>query len=142
MTRVISSLREIGALSAIDAEFARALASLVDEPDDAVLLGAALASRATREGHVCADLARLAERPIMGSDGETIADFVLPTLDAWRSGLRNSKLVSDGTRRTPLVLDASDRLYLGRYYEDEQRLARALRALGEDHHQVPLLQQP
>jgi hypothetical protein len=57
---VLTELRRCGAFNALDVEFARAMCRLVDEHDGAVLLGAALASRQTRAGHVCANLARFA----------------------------------------------------------------------------------
>ncbi|HVW51668.1 MAG TPA: AAA family ATPase [Trinickia sp.] len=74
-------------------------------------------SRATSAGHVCLSLERLARRY-----GET--------LDEAAAALRASGIVSDGTQDAaalrPLVLDAAGRLYLGRYYEDERRLAAAV----------------
>jgi exodeoxyribonuclease V alpha subunit len=99
----------------------------VRDADDHALLGAAMASRATREGHVCADLARLAGTPLADGTGNAIPDFVFPSLDAWRRSLATSGLVSDGTTIAPLVLDESGRLYLARLFDDERRLARALR---------------
>lgn len=130
MSALIASLREKGAILAIDAELARTLGALVGETDEAVLLGVALASRATREGHVCADLGRLAERAMSDEDGEDIPGFTLPGLDAWRSSLSASKLVGDGSRVTPLVLDPRGRLYLARYFDDERRVACALRRMS------------
>jgi exodeoxyribonuclease V alpha subunit len=129
MTEVISHLRSAGVLTALDAEFAKTLRKLVTDADDNVLLGAAIASRATREGHVCADLAQFAGTPLIDGSGNAVPDFVFPSLDAWRSSLGHSTLVGDGTGATPLVLDARNRLYLARLFEDERRLARALREL-------------
>lgn len=122
----IVRLRNAGALSALDAEFAATLKRLEHDADDRALIGAAFASRATREGHVCADLERLAGTPLTDGLGNAIPDFVFPSLDDWRRSLVASKFVSDGTSVAPLVLDGSSRLYLARLFEDEQRLARAL----------------
>ena len=132
MTALIASLRDRGAITAIDAELVRMLADLAGEHDESVLLGAALASRATRDGHVCADLARLAERPVTGEDGEEIPGLRLPPLEAWTKSLAASSLVGDGTGCAPLVLDERGRLYLARYFEDERRLARALRSISSE----------
>ncbi len=78
---------------------------------------AAEASRATADGHVCIELAGLAER-----SGEA--------LGVWREQLLASGLVGRDARGRPLVLDAHDRLYLARYYDYERRLARALGVLA------------
>jgi exodeoxyribonuclease V alpha subunit len=88
-------------------------------PADAVRAlarAAAETSRATADGHVCIELVTLAER-----SGES--------LRVWRERLLASGLVGR-TADQPLVLDAHDRLYLARYYDYEQRLARALGALA------------
>ena len=49
-----------GVLEPIDIHLAAAPARLGPEADSAVLLGAALAARAPRHGHVCVDLERVA----------------------------------------------------------------------------------
>ena len=80
---------------------------------DRLAEAARLASLATSDGHVCADL----------SDW-TAAD---------RAGLTASGLVGTPTQpdRAPLILDADLRLYLRRYFDYERRLASALRQRGE-----------
>jgi exodeoxyribonuclease V alpha subunit len=88
-------------------------------PADAVRAlarAAADVSRATADGNVCIDLASLADR-----SGESVKQ--------WRERLLASGLVGRDASQ-PLVLDAHDRLYLARYYDYEQRLARSLGALA------------
>jgi exodeoxyribonuclease V alpha subunit len=88
-------------------------------PADAVRAlarAAAEVSRATADGNVCIDLASLADR-----SGESVRQ--------WRERLLASGLVGRDASQ-PLVLDAHDRLYLARYYDYEQRLARSLGALA------------
>jgi exodeoxyribonuclease V alpha subunit len=123
---LLSLLRERGYLAAIDSELARVLGRLGPESDPDVLFGAALASRHVREGHVCAELAALAGRPVLDPEGATIGDARFPELAAWRRALSASPLVSDGGAFTPLVLDGHDRLYLARYFQHEAALAERL----------------
>jgi exodeoxyribonuclease V alpha subunit len=89
-----------------------------------VSLAAAMLSRSTREGNICLPLAvapsRSAEAPQIGTPK-------WPTASTWRSILAKSKAVGGPDEQTPLVIDASDRLYLRRYWNYQQRLALALR---------------
>lgn len=86
-------------------------------------VAAAELSRAVSAGHVCLGLAQLPALPGVASDGAS-----------WRATLRASGMVAEwpapGTDRPhvvlPLVLDEGDRLYLLRYFDYEQRLARRL----------------
>jgi exodeoxyribonuclease V alpha subunit len=128
MIDLIGPLRERGLLAAIDAELARALGRLAGESRPEVLLGAALASRQTREGHVCIELARFAGTPVVDLDGEPVGELRFPELVAWHAALAGSTLVGAGPGATPLVLDERGRLYLARYFEHEQRLAELISA--------------
>lgn len=85
----------------------------------ALARAAAEVSRATADGNVCIELAMLADR-----GGESVR--------SWRELLLASGLVGHDASQ-PLVLDAHDRLYLARYHDYEQRLARSLRALAAAH---------
>jgi len=110
-----------GAVAALDAHLARALAELVPGSPAPVVLAAALVSGAAREGHSCVTLAALA------AAGERAAGGLAPGPEppALAALLEASPLVSDGTRATPLVLDRG-RVYLHRHWEDERALAAAL----------------
>ncbi len=122
----LSVLAAAGFFSSLDVRFAEAMRAIVDEQRGEVVLAAALASRQTREGHVCADLRAIAGTDVADAEGKPIADARFPALEAWRDAIRSSRLVGDADAYTPLVLDASDRLYLRRYFEHERRLAELL----------------
>lgn len=123
------AFRAAGVLRPLDVRFARAMARLAGDDREAVVLGAAMASRAPGWQHVCADLTTLAssvrlERTVEGPEPE------LPWPDPveWRAALANSPAVDvigsgavrDETPR-PLVL-SGDRLYLRRYWAYQERL--------------------
>jgi exodeoxyribonuclease V alpha subunit len=86
-------------------------------PADAAAAGLAAreVSRATAAGHVCTTLAALGAMAGGAADAQS-----------WRRALLASRMVGDATLPgpLPLVLDAGDRLYLHRYFDLEQRLAR------------------
>jgi exodeoxyribonuclease V alpha subunit len=123
---MLDDLQSGGVLDAIDVHLARTVGRLAGEQRDEVLLAAALASRAVQRGHVCFDLASIAERPLVDDEGEALP-LVLPPAPEWIATLRSSALVGDGSAPTPLVLDAAGRLYLHRYHAYQQRLARQIR---------------
>ncbi len=139
MTADLERLRNSGAISALDDHFARAMGRLGAEARPEVLLAAGLVSRSVGAGHVCLDVRRFAQRGTLLGDSETV-EWEWPAPDGWLEMLGNSDLVEvlsgssspDSIASTPLVLDASDRLYLRRYWDDQQALARALRARVED----------
>ena len=126
MTDTLSSLVQRGVLSALDRHFARSVGRLVDEAGEDVLLAAALASRAVQHGHVCADLARLTDVPLLDALEQPVTDVVWPELDAWCEALRSSPIVGDGDQPTPLVLEPRGRLYLYRYARYQRELAECI----------------
>lgn len=128
MTDVLDRLRHAGVLAPLDVHLARNLHGLVADEPESVALAIALASRAVRHGHVCADLRRLLATPLLDDEGRPIEDLALPGQHAWALDLGSSSLVSAGDRPTPLVFDLHARLYLTRYFRYEQSLAEDLRA--------------
>ena len=105
---------EAGVLGAADVHVARALARLVGEDGDAALLGAALAVRAPRLGHVCVDLAGVRESAVPSDDSAPgPLDLPWPEPAAWAARLRESALV--GRARPPAArgLAAVSRPLLG-----------------------------
>jgi exodeoxyribonuclease V alpha subunit len=126
---LLEGLRKIGRIRAIDCELARELARHAGDGADAVALAAALASAALGRGHVCVDLRELQGAPLGG-----LGDAGQPPLDveSFTAALRAEPGVcghgADAAPR-PLVL-AGGRLYLGRYWRAEQRVATRLRALA------------
>lgn len=127
MTPLLQTLLDAGVISVLDMHFARGLARLHPDEPESVFLGAALASRAVRHGHVCADLGRVLESPLLDEEGQPL-DVVLPNRFAWAMDLGASPLVSAGERPTPLVFDGGARLYLARYWRYQTSLAQGLRA--------------
>ena len=130
----LAQLRRKGALSALDDHFARSLGRLADEERPEVLLAVGLASRNVGEGHVCLDLRRWGQRPgLLAEPGDEA--WAWPEADAWIGQLETSEIVeslapaSGAASRpsAPLVLDGAGRLYLRRYWDDQQSLAGALR---------------
>lgn len=87
-------------------------------------LGAALASQETLRGGVCLDLAEIANQP--WPEEETHPDARAPALDAWMDALRENPAVGAPGDDRPLVLTGGGRLYLHRYWEYEDALARDL----------------
>lgn len=126
MTPLLQRLLEAGVISVLDMHFARGLARLHPDEPESVFLGAALASRAVRHGHVCADLHRLLAQPLLDEEGQPLP-VELPGLSVWAMDLGASPLVSAGERPTPLVFDGGARLYLARYWRYQTALARGLR---------------
>jgi exodeoxyribonuclease V alpha subunit len=135
----LAALRRAKRISALDEGFAATLDRIVGGTSFESVLGAAVASRAVAEGHVCADLRELAGRPLPRLDGgaadrepaETIEPC--PPLEQWRRALAAGPLANDGTGEPrPLVLDASGRLYLRRYWEYERGLAAAILARARE----------
>jgi len=138
-------LERAGLLSALD----RALGEFLGG-EGLVGLAAALVSRNLREGHVCLELARVGE--LLHETANSLSE--LPTRESLQRALEKSDAVAcvgstektepralDSQANRPLVLDAAGRLYFRRYFEHEQRLARALTALGRTANQdavVPL----
>ena len=119
---LVDSLHAAGAISDLDRCFARLMARLAGSGDGALALAAALVSRASAEGDICLDLARLAGGSI--SAGETA--IRCPDLEQWISSLHKIAVVGAPGDWRPLVLNGT-RLYLYRHWDSEQSLARFLR---------------
>jgi exodeoxyribonuclease V alpha subunit len=127
MTLVVqlAALRDAGHLTDLDIHLADLLARLSGGDDPRLRLAAALVSHRTGEGHVCADLAASAGRPLV----EGVPDApVAPDLAAWTAALRATSVVGSDGDDAPLVLDAAGRLYLRRYWVYERTLADDLLA--------------
>jgi exodeoxyribonuclease V alpha subunit len=125
-----------GVLTDTDVRLAARLGRIGGDDRHDVLLGAALALRAPRVGHVCVDLGRVADRVAIEPRAPTRPDGDQPAVDPagltwpdpgdWQRTFEASPLVRGaGPGETPLVLDGG-RLYLDRYWQYEQRLAGAL----------------
>lgn len=117
----MSSLPEIG-FTDIDEHFANFIAQFGGDRTF-VPLAAALLSRSIREGHIYISLS-----PMPRSPDEINIDTILewPSAGTWRRVFADSKAIGGPDSQTPIVIDASDRLYLRRYWNYQQRLAAAL----------------
>jgi exodeoxyribonuclease V alpha subunit len=119
--------------SNFEAGLIRTLARLDGGEDAAVLLAAALTSRAADQGHVCIDLSGMAGGPLE-VDAPHEREITCPSLQDWLTRLKASPLVGHPAQWRPLVLDRGHFLYLQRLHHNEQAVARDLvsRALHAD----------
>ena len=113
-----------------------------------VLLGAALTSHQLGRGHICLDLsAALADPdatlslPPEGEAGEELparpSEFMAGlSRDTWTQSLAGSALVSPGSGNTPMVLSGG-RLYLRRYWQYGEDVARSILQRLQVNHPVP-----
>ena len=123
---LLETLFEHKYLSDLDYRLATALGRIASEKDPLVLLGVAVACKATTLGHVCADLENLVDRTPLNDKGEPIPGASWPKLQQWLEALRQSELVGEGETTSPIVLEADSRLYLGRYWDLQQRVVKAI----------------
>lgn len=118
-----------GVLAAGDVHVARALARLCGEGDEAAVLGAALAVRAPRVGHVYVDLSGIRHSAAAGDDaGTDLESLPWPDPETWRSVMAASPLVTSDPVSDPghpLVISGTA-LYLERLWRDETGVAAAL----------------
>lgn len=125
----LQALMQAGRLPPLCYYFARFVArGSGADPDGLLARSAALTSLRNLGGDVCVDLARLAGQPMLdGDDGDQGPPSPkAPPLADWIAGLAASPWVGRPGGPEPLILDG-DRLYLGKYWHFEDRVARALR---------------
>ncbi|MBW3664205.1 MAG: exodeoxyribonuclease V subunit alpha [Actinobacteria bacterium] len=130
-----------GILGPADVHAARVICRLTGENRDDVLLAIALTVRAPRFGHVCADLATVADTVAPDDDATVPTDALAwPDLADWVELVRSSPAVAIGTPDRdgePTLFDAvsaghqpltlvDTRLYLDRYWRYERRVATEL----------------
>lgn len=107
------------AFADIDRHFARMIGGFGGT--ELPVIAAALLSRNVRLGHICLDLAGApAEAEELGEG------FNWPAVKTWRSSFKKNRAIGGADDAKPLVLDDAGRLYLRRYWEYEQSLARAI----------------
>jgi exodeoxyribonuclease V alpha subunit len=128
-TGLLRSFNDLGVLGAADVHVAMRLGRLGDEPDDRVLLAAALTVRALRAGSVCLDVATARDTTAVEDvDAAELAALDWPDPGEWAAALEASPLVAvavRGDRSRPLRLVGTT-LYLDRYWRQEQRIATVL----------------
>src|SRR5690625_450449 len=129
----VDRLEADGILRPLDAELGRLVSTLEPDADEALALAAAATSFAVSRGHTCLPLSAWTGvlEEAMPGDRSLPA---LPATEALRQALRVSALVggpdAPADARLPLRLDAGERLYLGRHFHDEARVAEVLRRLA------------
>jgi exodeoxyribonuclease V alpha subunit len=114
-----------GVISAADVHVAQRLGRLTGESDERVLLAGALTVRALRAGSVCLqldDLDLLAAPE--AEDAMPVADLPWPLLADWVRVVQDSPAVAVGLEGDPdrPLRWVGGRLYLDRYWRDEQRV--------------------
>ncbi len=124
----IEVLYRQGRIGEIDRHLAALVAELTGEDNGDVPLAAAMASRHTREGHICIDLKEVAGRHWPGTPEPDSSNLSLPQLEAWRTRLEASPAVAgpESAASRPLVLDDTGRLYLYRMWNRERSVATRL----------------
>jgi len=125
-TPEVQALMEAGVLSTLDVRFGQLMGRLSGSGDFDLFLGAALASRSLSSGDVCLDLTRMGGAVLWEGSGHAPA-FRCPETGPWIQSLAQSPVVGTGDTFRPLVLDPAGRLYLYRYWNYEQRVAREIR---------------
>jgi len=132
---LLAEFAAAGVLTSADVRVAERLGELTGEDDPTVHLAAALAVRAVRSGSVCVDLADAPTLAAEGSGDDPDApppDVARPwpDLDAWTAAVRRSPLVADGVDGPAdrPVRWVDGRVYLDRYWRDEQVVRRAVDA--------------
>jgi exodeoxyribonuclease V alpha subunit len=124
-TGLLRTFNAAGVLSAADVHVAERLASLGGEAGETVLLAAAFAARAPRLGHVFTDLSTVRERVAVDADVPVdVTTLPWPDVGPWLEAVQVSALAT-----APLRLVGS-RLYLDRYWREEQQVAADLRSMG------------
>jgi exodeoxyribonuclease V alpha subunit len=123
----INDIIASGFFGEIDIHFAKFILKLSGNTDPEVFVAAALVSRATGMGDICLDLSVVCEAGMI-ENRDSHLSFPCPSLASWSSKLESSPAVGRPGDRKPLVLDPQNRLYLYRYWEYEQNLAKVVKS--------------
>lgn len=108
----------------LDIHFSNFLTKLDDHWTAELYLAAALASRSRSQGHICLDLKKIAGTNLfLSENGESLS---CPEISDWIEKLQRSSVVGKPGEFKPLILDATGRLYLYRYWDYQQQLANAI----------------
>lgn len=120
----LDSLKKSGFFSPLDLHFAKFMAKIAEASSEELVLAAALVSRMTREGHICLDLSSQESLPVPEPEG----GVVFPEAGKWGKKLKRSGVVGKPGEPMPLILDHKDRLYLYRYWEYQEDLAKGIKS--------------
>ena len=119
--KVIRDLQLKGFLSDIDVHFAKFISDFSVDRDADLFLAAGLVSHATGKGDTCLSLETVAGKQLIDRQ------VVCPQLEVWLEKLKTSPAVGSPGDIRPLILDTSHRLYLYRYWEYEDTIARSIK---------------
>jgi exodeoxyribonuclease V alpha subunit len=123
---LLATFNAAGVLAAADVHVAQRLGLLCGEGDERVLLAVALTVRAVRSGSVCVRLDDLDTLSVPeAEDVPAVADLPWPELAPWRAAVLASPVVAVGADHPDRPARWVDgRLYLDRYWQDEQVVRR------------------
>jgi exodeoxyribonuclease V alpha subunit len=136
---LLRAFNDAGVLTVADVHVARRLTELARTDDASVVLAVALAVRGPRLGHVYVDLATIRyTATVEAEEAVDLAALPWPDVEQWTRQLEQSGLAAPTAPSPepgrapdrPLRLDGT-RLYLDRYWREEQRLAADLRAFSD-----------
>ena len=142
MLNILSNWHRAGTIRAVDLTIAKFLHERDPSSDGRVLLAGALASYQYGMGHTCLDLRELLTSPASflntrSPNGATQENQIPePSLESliaqsngkdWMAAIAASSLVGKAEASAPLVLD-TERLYLTRNWDHEQRISREIGA--------------
>ena len=119
--KVVRDLQLKGFLSDIDVHFAKFISDFSVDRDADLFLAAGLVSHATGKGDTCLSLETVAGKQLIDRQ------VVCPQLEVWLEKLKTSPAVGSPGDIRPLILDTSHRLYLYRYWEYEDTIARSIK---------------
>ena len=128
-----SNLKNKDGFQDIDFQFAKFILKEANTEDEILFLSAALASYSLRAGNTCCSIKHLAETkfPEYKSGIElgtgSMPTIILPEYSVWKKCLSKYPHIVSSENYTPLILDNSDRLYLHRYWNYENKLAAEIR---------------
>ncbi len=124
---MLLAAQQQGVFSDLELAFVRFVARVESNASEGLLVAAALAVRATRQGNVCVALDEVAGNELFVDDD---SGYTLPEFSTWSGELQKSTVVGEPGEFCPLILDGT-RLYLHRYWQYEQDFAKGLQGLGQ-----------
>lgn len=133
MLQQIQHLHQQGIFSDLDLHLALYLQKLANTENDEFLLAAALTSYFTTQGHICINLAELANTTFPLENDTDVEPIQCPDLDHWQQALFSHPMIGQPHEFKPLVLDGN-LLYLYRYWQYEQQLGQNILQRIEQNH--------
>jgi len=145
MSSLLHNLARNGDISWLSYYFAEFVAKQAQSDiDDLLSLSAALVSESNQRGNVCIELGRYNQHPLFDSNYTDTTEIPRGIDSAsWCEHLRASPCVGGPNEPAPLTLDG-ERLYLNRYWNYEEHVAKRIRAMLEvraDHDNKSISQQ-